>query len=90
MSQSGRRHRQRRVSAMRAVVLWSVPAAALAAVVLIYAGFDTWTAIGICGGLLAIMLIVYGLDRSGLMRPPPVEGKSRTGPDDATHDHRGR
>jgi len=86
MSRSGRRHAQRRVSALRAVVWWSVPSAVIAAIVLIYAGVDTLTAVGVCGGLLAIVVIVYALDRSGLMRPPTVERDRPIGPDDAAHD----
>lgn len=90
MSRSGRRHLQRRVSALRAVVLWSVPSAVVAAIVLIYAGVDTLPAIGICGGLLAIIVVVYGLDRIGLMRPPTVDAERQSGPDDAAPDRRDR
>ena len=90
MSRSDRRHLQRRVSALRAVVLWSVPSAVIAAAVLIYAGVDKLPAIGVCGGLLAIIVIVYGLDRSGLMRPPTVDRQQPQHPDDAAHDRRER
>lgn len=90
MAPSGRRRIERRVSALRAVVLWSAPSAVLATLVLIYAGIDTFTAIGSCAGLLGIVIIVYALDRSGLMRPPTVEQRPRSDPDDATPGGRAR
>ncbi|MGH3358996.1 MAG: hypothetical protein ACRDO7_09350 [Nocardioidaceae bacterium] len=73
MTRSGRRHVARPVSPLRAVVLWALPALALAGAVLIYAGAPVVATLAGCAGLFVVVLIVYLLDRSGLMRPPPVQ-----------------
>lgn len=67
------RHVARPVSALRAVVWWAVPALGLAAAVLVYAGASVVPTVAGCAGLFAVLLVVYVLDRSGLMRPPPVQ-----------------
>lgn len=85
MSRSGRRHIARPVSALRALVIWSVPALAVAAAVLIYSGTPAVSTIAACAGLFVIVLITYVLDRSGLMRPPSPQRQT----DDATDDRRG-
>ncbi|UYM04232.1 hypothetical protein [Solicola gregarius] len=83
MSRSGRRHVARPVSALRALVLWSIPALALAGAVLIYAGAPVASTIAGCVGLFVIVLIAYALDRSGLMRPPAPQRKADDAVDDA-------
>lgn len=86
MSRSGRRRAARPVSALRTLVVWSLPALALAAALLIYAGAPIVSTVAACAGLLLIVLIVYVLDRSGLMRPPTPQ---RSGDDSADRRDRG-
>ena len=74
------------MNALRTLVLWSVPALVLAAAVLIYAGTPVLSTLASCVGLLVIVMIVYGLDRSGLMQPPTPRRPS----DDATDGRRRR
>jgi hypothetical protein len=77
LAQGHRRHVRASTLAFRSVVIWGVFGLAAGCGLLIAFGIPWPKAILGSGGLLLILLVAYGLERSGLMRPPSPDEPSR-------------
>jgi len=72
-----RRHVKASTLAFRGLVIWGVFGLAAACGLLIAFGIPWFKAILGSGGLLVILLVAYGLEKSGLMRPPTPDQPAR-------------
>jgi hypothetical protein len=78
LAQGHRRHVQTSALGFRSLVIWGVFGVAAGCGLLIAFGIPWPKALLGSGGLLVILLVAYGLEQSGLMRPPkPDEPATR-------------
>jgi hypothetical protein len=74
-----RRHVKGPALAFRSVVAWGVVGLGVGCGLLVAFGVPWAKALLGTGGLLLILLMAYGLEQAGLMRPPSPEGRRRSG-----------
>jgi hypothetical protein len=77
LAQGQRRHVKASTPAFRSVVVWGVFGLAAGCGLLIAFGIPWWKALLGSGGLLLILLVAYGLEQSGLLRPPSRDESAR-------------
>ena len=78
MAQGRRRHVKAPTLAFRSVIVWGVVGLAVGCGLLIAFGVAWPKAVLGSAGMLLILLVAYGLEQSGLMRPPTPDEPTRS------------
>jgi hypothetical protein len=78
LAQGQRRHVKAATLAFRSLVGWGVIGLAAGCGLMVAFGIPWWKAILGSGGLLLILLAAYGLEQSGLLRPPSPDESARS------------
>jgi hypothetical protein len=78
LAQGHRRHVKASTLAFRSVVVWGVFGLAAGCGLLIAFGIPWPKAVLGSGGLLLILLVAYGLEQSGVLRPPTPNEPERS------------